>query len=82
LLAGAVKATDACSLPAIAVPMAGAPGTVKGVTELEGAEAAPVPALLVAVTVKVYAVPLSKPVTVMGLDAAVRVIPPGFDVTV
>ena len=38
---------------ALAVPMAGAPGTVAGVTLLEASELAPVPALLVAVTVKV-----------------------------
>ncbi len=53
LLAGAVNATDACALPAVAVPIVGAPGTVVGVTLFDAAEAAPVPALLVAVTVKV-----------------------------
>ena len=48
-----MNATDACALPAVAVPIVGAPGTVVGVTLFDAAEAAPVPALLVAVTVKV-----------------------------
>jgi hypothetical protein len=54
LLAGAVKATVALALPAVAVPMVGAPGTVvaDGVTLLDAAEAGPVPTELVAVTVK------------------------------
>jgi hypothetical protein len=51
--AGAVKVTLACALPAVAVPMVAAPGTVAGVTEFEAAEAAPVPVVFVAVTVKV-----------------------------
>ena len=51
--AGAVKLTVACALPAVAVPIVGAPGTVAGVTLLEGFEAGPVPIALVAVTVKV-----------------------------
>ena len=59
---GAVKVTEACALPAVAVPMVGAPGTVAGVTLLDAADAAPVPTLFVAVTVKVYAVPLVRPV--------------------
>ena len=62
LLAGAVKVTVACALPAVAVPMVGAPGTPAGVTLFEAAEAGPVPIALVAVTVKVYAVPLVSPV--------------------
>jgi hypothetical protein len=45
--------TLACALPAVAVPMVAAPGTVAGVTEFEAAEAAPVPVVFVAVTVKV-----------------------------
>jgi hypothetical protein len=51
--AGGVKATETCPLPTVAVPMAGVPGTVAAVTEFEGADAAPVPTALVAVTVKV-----------------------------
>jgi hypothetical protein len=42
----------------------------------------PVPAELVAVTVNVYAVPLARPVTVIGLPAPAAVSPPGDDVTV
>lgn len=53
LLAGTVKATNAVPLPEVAVPIVGAPGTVAGVTLLEAAEATPVPAKLVAVTVNV-----------------------------
>jgi hypothetical protein len=53
-----------------------------GVTELETAEADPVPALLVAVTVNVYETPLVKPVTVTGVLAPVPVKPPGLEVTV
>ena len=56
LEAGAVQVTVAEALPAVAVPMVGAPGTVAGavgVTELEAAEAGPVPTALIAATVKV-----------------------------
>ena len=53
LEAGAVKDTVACAFPAVAETPVGAPGTVAGVTELEAALAAPVPAALVALTVKV-----------------------------
>jgi hypothetical protein len=52
-----------------------------GVTELLAALAADVPLALVAVTVKVYAVPLVKPETVIG-DDPVPVRPPGLDVAV
>jgi hypothetical protein len=50
---GAVKATDALALPAVAVPMVGAPGAVAGVTLLLEPDADPVPTALVAVTLKV-----------------------------
>jgi hypothetical protein len=61
--AGAVKVTVARALPGDALTPVGAPGTVYGVTALEGAEVAGPPEL-VAVTVKVYGVPLVSPVTV------------------
>jgi hypothetical protein len=64
LLAGAVNVIVACAFPAVAVPIVGAPGTVEGVKEFEAALAGPVPLAFVAVTVKVYAVPLVSPVTV------------------
>jgi len=60
----------------------GVPGTVAGVTAFDAAEGRLVPALLVAVTVKVYAVPLLSPVTVIGDAGPVAVIPPGDEVTV
>ena len=82
LEAGAVKLTVAWALPGVAEAPVGAPGTVAGVTEFEGADDGPVPAALVAVTVKVYAVPLVRPVTVIRVPVPVRVIPPGLEVTV
>jgi len=50
---GGVKATVAWALPAVAVPIVGAPGTAAGVTELEAPDGGPVPFAFVAVTVKV-----------------------------
>jgi hypothetical protein len=64
-VAGALNVTVACALPAVAVTPVGAPGAVtgaSGVTLFEGADAGPVPTAFVAVTVKVYAVPLVNPV--------------------
>jgi hypothetical protein len=63
----------------------GAPGTTEGfegVTALDEPEDALVPALLVAVTVNVYDVPLLNPLTAIGLDPPLPVKPPGLDVTV
>jgi hypothetical protein len=57
-------------------------GANAGVTLLLGALAGPVPESLVAVTVKVYAVPVVSPVTVIGEVEPVAVIPPGLEVTV
>jgi hypothetical protein len=82
LLAGAVKLITALWLPRAALPIAGAPGTVAGMMLPDAPDAAPVPALLVAVTVNVYAVPLDSPLTVIGLVAPVPVKPPGLEVTV
>lgn len=53
-----------------------------GVTALEGSDAALEPLAFLAVTVKVYAVPFDRPVTVNGLAAPVVVKPSGVDVTV
>ena len=53
LLAGAVKVTVACALPRVAVPIVGAPGSVEGVTMLDGFDGGPLPTALVATTVKV-----------------------------
>ena len=52
-LAGAVKATVAWPLPAVTVIPVGASGAVEGVTGVDAVEATLVPALFVAVTVKV-----------------------------
>ena len=57
-------------------------GVITGVTELEATEDGPVPAALVAVSVKVYTEPLVRPVTGIGLVAPVAVILPGLDFTV
>ncbi len=51
--AGATQVTVAWALPAVAETPVGAPGGAAGVTLLEAVEAGPVPAQLVAVTVKV-----------------------------
>src|ERR1035437_7765752 len=82
LLAGAVNVTETWASPSVAVPIVGAPGTVEGVTEFEAELGKLLPLAFVATTVKVYAVPLVRPVTVIGLEEPVRVIVPGFEVTV
>jgi hypothetical protein len=51
--AGAEKLTVATAMPAFADTSVGAPGTVAGVTPLEGLDGGPVPITFVAVTVKV-----------------------------
>ena len=54
--AGGVKLTVACALPALAVPIVGAPGTVApalGVTAFDAADAGPAPIALIACTVNV-----------------------------
>jgi len=53
-----------------------------GVTAFEAADALPVPTPLVAVTVKVYAVPLTSPATVHGEFEHVPTLPPGLLVAV
>jgi hypothetical protein len=58
------------------------PPPADGVTGFEAADAGPVPAVLVAVTVNAYVVPSARPVTVIGLPAPIAVRPPGDAVTV
>ena len=83
LLVGAVKLTAALPFPPVAKTPVGAPGAIAaGVTAAEAADALPVAAALVAVTVKVYAVPFVSPVTVIGDEDPVAVRPPGEEVTV
>ena len=60
---GAVHATTARTSSGVADTPLGAPGTVGVVTEFDASEVALVPMEFVAVTVKVYAVPLVRPVT-------------------
>ena len=83
---GAVQDTKTCALPAVPVTPVGAPGTPSsgiGVTGAEGADALPVPAKVVAVTVKTYEVPFVKPATVqVKAPVVVQVLPSGFEVTV
>jgi hypothetical protein len=77
-----VNATEAVVFPFTAVPIVGAPGIVDGVALLLAAEGALVPAELIAVTVKVYAVPFVRPETTTGDVAEDPVNPPGEDVPV
>jgi hypothetical protein len=74
--AGALNVSDACPEEPSAATFCGAPGVVAGVTVLEGADAGPTPAALVAVTVKVYGVPLLRPLTMIGEPFPVAVMPP------
>ena len=84
-----VRLESAVALSVGVVPKFCVPGFVNvivcealGVTEFEAADAEPVPAELVAMTVKVYAIPFVRPVTVIGELAPVPVAPPGLAVTV
>lgn len=56
--------------------------TVTGITADEAVEATELPTAVVAITVKVYAVPFVKPVTFIGELTPVAVKLPGLDVTV
>ena len=76
---GALKATEAEVSPAVAVASVGAPATVDGVTLLEAPDADPSPLALVATTVKVYAEPLVRPVTLQDVVAVVQVSPEPSD---
>jgi hypothetical protein len=69
----------------VAVRLVGAAGGAFGVTGVEAADAGPVPAKFVAVTVKVYAWPLVRPVIACksNVEPALLSTPPaGLDVTV
>ena len=62
--------------------LVGAPGTVDGITALDGTDSGPFPSMLVACTVNVYDVPLVNPDTTIGDVVPVPVRPPGILVTV
>lgn len=79
-LAGAVNGTEAVVTETEAVPIVGAPGTLAVVTLFDAALWPPVPAPLMACTWNVYDVFADKPVTLIGDDALVPVMLPGFDV--
>ena len=80
--AGAVQDTSDEALELeVAEAAVGAPG-VPTFSELEAAEAAPVPAELMAATVNVYVVPVVRPVTVQPVVAVEQVSPPGDEVAV
>ena len=88
LLAGATKVTVAWVFPATAAAAVGAPGTVDtavGVTLFDLTDATLLPFAFVALTVKVYAVPLVRPV-ITWLSPVVFALlstpPAGDDVTV
>jgi hypothetical protein len=83
---GAIQVTIAWWLPAVAEGLVGEPGRVAGVTAGEGADGGPSPIALVADTVKVYAVPLIRPVSVCTVPGAVKAtvgwaVPPMIGVT-
>jgi hypothetical protein len=59
----------------VTAPRVGAAGTVVAVIELDAADAVPVPAALVPVTVKVAVASEANPVTIIGDDAPVAVCP-------
>jgi hypothetical protein len=82
-LAGAIQETWTAPLPRTTVTPVGGSGTVAGVTADDAVEAGPIPTSFVAVTVKVYGVPLVRPVTVqVRASVVVHVIPSGELVTV
>jgi hypothetical protein len=67
----------------VGAPKAGVRADARGVTASLALEAAPVPTLFVAVTVKVYDVPFVKPVTTQdSAPVVVQVAPSGEAVTV
>ena len=83
---GADHDTVTTPLPADTDAIVGAPGTVargaNGVTSADATEGEPVPAAVVAVTLNVYGVVASRPVTTHDDEADVHVRPPGAAVTV
>jgi hypothetical protein len=70
---GAVHDNVTWQSPAVATSAVGGPGTPIGVTAGdEGADGGPDPTLLVAVTVKVYAIPLASPETTSVVAAEAK----------
>ena len=75
VLVGAVKATLALALPAVALTLVGAPGTVSGAAGVTFNVLLAVlePTALTAVTLQPYCVPLVRPVTLIGLTVPLAV---------
>ena len=71
---GAVHDTVTAPSPRTPTTPVGAPGTPVGVTAVDGADTAPLPTALVAITVNVYAVPFVNPVTTRLAAGGVPVI--------
>ena len=84
VLQGGTQRTVTRAFAPVANTAVGRSGTVAEGTGSRGAEAGLLPTALVAVTVKVYGVPLVRPVTVQVAagSTAVQVLPSGEDVTV
>jgi hypothetical protein len=80
--AGAIHEMLADRTLAVAVTDVGASGVVAGVTAADAALAGESPAVFVATTVKVYAVPFVKPVQLAVTPVTAHVPPAGDDVTV
>src|ERR1700736_5288103 len=85
--AGAVQLSVTWALPPVAATAVGAPGATTGatgVTLFDAIEGRLAPIALIATTVKVYVVPLIRPVPVAVVAGPVTVIVPPFtlDVTV
>jgi hypothetical protein len=82
LFTGGVKVIVAWPFADAALTFVGASGTVIGVTELLALEELLVPIPFVAVIENVYAVPLVRPVMIIGDPLLVAVSPPTLDVAV
>jgi hypothetical protein len=79
---GPIQDRLTCAFPGVAEFKVGALGTVRGVA-LSAFEAGPVPAALVAVTLKEYEVPFVSPMTLQSVaPLVVHVAPPGLAVAV
>ena len=78
---GAAQETVARPFPATAVTFVGALGAPIGVTAVDAALEAELPALFDATTVNVYAVPLVRPVQLAVTPATAHVPPAGEGVT-
>ena len=77
-----VNETEAAPDDGVAIRFVGARGIGLNNTGDDGIDIGDVPDAFVAVIVNVYVVPFVNPLTIMGLDEPVVVIPPGLEVIV